>query len=223
MPKLPSPSLAISMVALVIALGGAGYSATGGNFILGQSNVASTETGLSATLSGRAARITNSSTSTAATALGLFVKPGRAPMTVNSATRVTNLNADLLDGINSNQFARVQVIPFTLGPGASTSPIALPANRPVLVMGATLTENYRGIGQVTVLRTPGASGFIAWTGLEPPFSSSITNGWSATTGAHIVYTDNGNGVDIEVSGPDAIRVRNTYPSTTHTGTITLIW
>jgi hypothetical protein len=36
-------------------------------------------------------------------ALGLCVTPGHAPLTVNSATKVANLNADKLDGIDSSQ------------------------------------------------------------------------------------------------------------------------
>ena len=50
--RYPSPSLVVSITALVVALGGAGYSATGGNFILGQANKATTQTALSASLAG---------------------------------------------------------------------------------------------------------------------------------------------------------------------------
>src|SRR4051812_1419311 len=42
--RYPSPSLVISLFALLVALGGAGIAATGGNFILGQSNSASSLT-----------------------------------------------------------------------------------------------------------------------------------------------------------------------------------
>ena len=44
--RRPSPAIVISLLALFIALGGAGYSATGGNFILGRSNSASSQSAL---------------------------------------------------------------------------------------------------------------------------------------------------------------------------------
>jgi hypothetical protein len=94
----------VSLIALFVALGGTAYAATGGNFILGQSNSAGTPTSLSAPISGKALQLTNTSTGAGATALGLNVASGHAPFTVNSDTRVTNLNADKLDGINSGGF-----------------------------------------------------------------------------------------------------------------------
>ena len=93
-------------MALFIALGGAGYSATGGNFILGRSNSASSQTALVAPFNGPSVTIQNNATFVAATALRLLVAPERAPLIVNSRTKVTNLNADLLDGLNSTAFAR---------------------------------------------------------------------------------------------------------------------
>ena len=49
MTKLPSPAFIVSIVALVIALGSAGYSANGGNFILGGTNTASRQSSLTVT------------------------------------------------------------------------------------------------------------------------------------------------------------------------------
>ena len=104
--RRPSPAIVISLMALFIALGGAGYSATGGNFILGRSNSASSQTALVAPFNGPSVTIQNNATFVAATALRLLVAPERAPLIVNSRTKVTNLNADLLDGLNSTAFAR---------------------------------------------------------------------------------------------------------------------
>src|SRR5678816_2849207 len=104
--KRPSPAIVISLMALFIALGGAGYSATGGNFILGRSNSASSQTALVAPFNGPSLTIQNNATFVAATALRLLVDPNRAPLVVNSRTKVANLNADLLDGLNSTSFAR---------------------------------------------------------------------------------------------------------------------
>lgn len=103
--RLPSPSLSISLVALLISLGGAGYSATGGNFILGKSNSAGNSTGLSASIKDPTLRIQNKSKRSGATALRLEVGEDRPPMSVNSKRRVANLNADLLDGHEASDFA----------------------------------------------------------------------------------------------------------------------
>lgn len=67
--------------------------------------------------------MSNTSTTTAATALGLNVASGHAPFTVNSGTKVANLNADSLDGLDSTSFVpnsklrRVGPIADTLPPG----------------------------------------------------------------------------------------------------------
>jgi hypothetical protein len=50
----------------------------------------------------------NKSTTANATPLSLLAAPNHAPLDVNSAVRVPNLNADLLDGINSSGFARAR-------------------------------------------------------------------------------------------------------------------
>src|SRR5437899_1648391 len=44
--RVPSPSMIVALAALFIALGGVGVAATGGNFILGQSNSADQPTAL---------------------------------------------------------------------------------------------------------------------------------------------------------------------------------
>jgi hypothetical protein len=96
----------VSLIALFVALGGTTYAATGGNFILGKANTASTQTSLTASPSfaGKALQLTNTNTGAGATALGLNVASGHAPFTVNSGTKVANLNADKLDGIDSTGF-----------------------------------------------------------------------------------------------------------------------
>src|SRR5438874_2040424 len=53
------------------------------------------------TSAGAPLALVNKSTATGSTALKLTVKSGKAPFTVNSGTKVTNLNADRLDGIDS--------------------------------------------------------------------------------------------------------------------------
>jgi hypothetical protein len=105
--RFPSPLLVTSMLALIIALGGAGYSATGDNFILGLTNSASKQTRLVAPLATPAFRIDNLATGATATGLSIVTNATRPPMVVNSSVKVVNLNADKLDGLSSNQLARV--------------------------------------------------------------------------------------------------------------------
>jgi hypothetical protein len=50
-------------------------------------------------------RLINLSTSTGATALHLQTDSSKPPMTVNSGTKVDNLNSDMLDGQDSSAFA----------------------------------------------------------------------------------------------------------------------
>src|SRR5690349_4974238 len=98
--RKPSPALFIAVLALFVALGGAGMAATGGNFILGKANSATSTTSLSAPIGGKALQVSNLSTAAGATPLSLTAASGHAPLTVNSsAGKATNLNADKLDGI----------------------------------------------------------------------------------------------------------------------------
>jgi hypothetical protein len=144
--KRPSPALVLSALALFVSLSGLGIAASGGNFILGQSNTADKQTLLTGTVSQDAQlRVQNASTgansyglfgkmtspsagagsagvrglngSTDASAAGVVgvntgggpglksvVNSGVPPLSVNSSTKVDNLNTDLLDGLNSTAF-----------------------------------------------------------------------------------------------------------------------
>jgi hypothetical protein len=111
--RRPSHTTIAAYLALFVALGGTTYAATGDNFILGQSNSASSTTALSAGTTGPAFKATNTSTGTA----GSFnVTAGHAPFTVNSGTKVTNLNADKLDGKDSTNWKMTSVINSVPGP-----------------------------------------------------------------------------------------------------------
>jgi hypothetical protein len=217
--RYPSPSLAISITALVISLGGAGYSATGGNFILGQANSALTQTRLVTPLNGAAFRVDNTSVAAGAAGMAIVTSVTRPPLTVNSSATVVNLNADKLDGLDSTHFSRKTVIPFNLAPGANSTPIAFPASRPVLVMGVTTTLDAAGVGHVTLLRTDPPS-FIVWNGLESP--GAITSDFNDLAGSHIVYIDREQKVDIEVNSAATIRIHN-GDTETQAGNVTLIW
>ncbi len=76
-----------AICAVVVILGaGSAAAATGGSFILGRSNTASTPTTL---------------TNTSGTALSLRAPAGEPPLAVSNSTRVARLNADRLDGLTA--------------------------------------------------------------------------------------------------------------------------
>ncbi|HET6167158.1 MAG TPA: hypothetical protein VFE07_10045, partial [Marmoricola sp.] len=77
------------IMTLVIGSGTA-YAATGGKFILGKSNSA-----------GKTSTLTNKH----GTALSLNSKAGTPSLKVNRTTKVPNLNADLIDGLDSTKLA----------------------------------------------------------------------------------------------------------------------
>jgi hypothetical protein len=105
-PHLTYANVMVTALAF-IALGGTTYAATGGNFILGQSNSASSTTALSSGATGPAFKATNTGTGTA----GSFnVAAGHPPFTVNSATKVAKLNADKLDGKDATNWKVTNVI-----------------------------------------------------------------------------------------------------------------
>jgi hypothetical protein len=93
------------ILAVVFGAASAALGANGQAWILGQSNVATAITSLGGAggVNGPMVRLTNNDAGTNDTALDLRVQAGEAPMRVNSERRVSNLNADKLDGKNSTQ------------------------------------------------------------------------------------------------------------------------
>jgi hypothetical protein len=107
-PHRPSHATVVAYLALVVAVGGGtAYAATGGTFVLGKANSATTTTALTRT--------------TVGAPLSLVAKAGSAPLAVNSTVKVTRLNADLLDGKDSTAFqpkiAKLVFTPLTLTNG----------------------------------------------------------------------------------------------------------
>lgn len=96
------------MVALTLAIVTPAMAATGGNFILGKINSATTFSRLTANVAGPAMQIFNTNTAGNARALDLVVDAGNPPMTVNStAGKALNLNADKVDGSDAPLWAIV--------------------------------------------------------------------------------------------------------------------
>jgi hypothetical protein len=79
-----------------LAVGGtAAYAANGGSLLIGRANNGSALTTLS---------------NTAGTALRLNSKAGTPSLSVDTATKVPNLNADLVDGMHATSFLRQTII-----------------------------------------------------------------------------------------------------------------
>ncbi len=116
-PSLMAATAALSVTALFFSIGGAGWAANGAAFVLGVVNAATARTFLGANFNGTALQLSNTSAGASATALTLSVAAGHPPMKVNSTTRVTNLNADYVDGLDSTALTRVRHIPITLAAG----------------------------------------------------------------------------------------------------------
>jgi len=83
----------VAVAAFVVLCSGTAVAATGGSFILGRANSASSQTNLSNSGSGPV--------------LSLSTRAGQAPLAVSSsAGKAPNLNADKLDGFDGAQFQR---------------------------------------------------------------------------------------------------------------------
>jgi hypothetical protein len=90
--RRPSPAMLVAVTALVVAMSGTAVAATGGAFILGRANKATSITSLS---------------DRKGTPLALSGPGGKPPLTVSSSTKVRNLNASLLDGQPAGAFLGV--------------------------------------------------------------------------------------------------------------------
>ena len=89
------------VASIVLMTGTALAGGVGAVFNLGRTNAVNRTSSLVGTTSGRMLQVTNKGSGQA---LGLTVKPGTAPLRVNSAARVANLNADELDGKHADEF-----------------------------------------------------------------------------------------------------------------------
>jgi hypothetical protein len=94
------------MMALVLGVATSALAGTGvgARFDLGKTNTVNAVSKLVGSVVGPSLQLDNNSTGAGATALDLQVEPGKAPMKVNSGTKVTNLNSDTVDGKDSSQF-----------------------------------------------------------------------------------------------------------------------
>jgi hypothetical protein len=106
--KLTYANIMATLCLVLVLSGGTAVAVTGGNFLLGKSNSASSKTSLSVSIANKALQVTNSSTEAGAAALGLTTASGHPPLIVNSGTKVKNLNADELDGQDASALDEVR-------------------------------------------------------------------------------------------------------------------
>jgi hypothetical protein len=145
----PSPATAIAVIALFVALSGVGIAANGGNLILGQSNTATAPTSLTGTTSNPALSITNDGTGLP---LRLTGPANVAPLKVSSGIKVTDLNADRLDGLDSTALVSTSVLqrigPITALPGES--PVLLDTGKFALIGVCAVMDEMATVGlQIT--------------------------------------------------------------------------
>jgi hypothetical protein len=97
------------VLALVFGVASMALGANGQAWILGQNNAATAVTKLAgaAGVDGPMLQLINNNAEANDTALELRVQAGEAPMSVNSGTKVANLNSDQLDGKDQSAFADV--------------------------------------------------------------------------------------------------------------------
>lgn len=84
-------SFVAGAAAMLILGTGTAVAATGAKFVTGRTNTATTTTTIK---------------DTKGTPLSLVAKSGKAPLSVNTSTKVARLNADLLDGLDSSKFLK---------------------------------------------------------------------------------------------------------------------
>lgn len=114
---IPRHSTVAAYTALILATGGTAAAATGGTFLLGKANTATATSGLTTTGTG--------------VALSLKTHNGTAaPLSVNSKTQVTNLNASYLGGLPASSFGSVESASISL-PGVSCTPCTVELYGPV--------------------------------------------------------------------------------------------
>lgn len=94
--------VALALATATTALAGTGVGAV---FNLGETNRVDVITKLIGGVPGSSLFINNTSPDPAATALELRVRPTNPPLKTNSRTKVANLNADLLDGLDASALA----------------------------------------------------------------------------------------------------------------------
>jgi hypothetical protein len=170
---------ALTLVSASAAWAGSGV---GGVFNLGVTNSVAAITTLMGSVAGPSVRIDNNSTNTAARALDLQVEAGKAPMRVNSTTKVAKLNSDSLDGKSVEQLSRV---------GQMTTDATLP-----------LTDRLQAYGGQMSITAP-TSGFVRVNGNVTVINSGCTNACQFYAYTHHIQKNNWSMLSVEAANPSS--------------------
>jgi hypothetical protein len=188
--RRPSPAIFIATGALFVALSGTAYAATGGTFLLGKSNTATSVTSL---------------TNSAGAALHLSSKAGTPPLTVNSAVQVPNLNASTVDGYSAYSFVHGSGNAFVVWGGPLTlDALTTSPNTAILVdappsdliwLTADCDTNSTPGAQLTLFNYSGSSAEYSYLDSGGSGGGILAN---ATSGSASTYTDNDDVSTIQV-------------------------
>jgi hypothetical protein len=188
--------MGVSLLALVISLGGAGFAATGGTFILGKGNSATSRTTLTANINDETLHVTNANNFAQATAAGFYVAPGHPPFKTNSTFKVAHLNADFLDSLDSNEFGRV----FALHHQNLTKTLAAGDNYSLMTTGFTAAAT----GRCLVTAETQIDG-VSTTATGPFYRAAVAKNGGAPTN-DTLYGHYFNGIHPLVHSSDFTRV-----------------
>jgi hypothetical protein len=183
----PAAATVISLVALFFSMGGTAVAATGGTFILGKANTATSVSSL---------------TNTKGSALSLSSTATAPPLKVSNSVQVPNLNASELGGIPASGYmqgggdttgkrlALTGPINATLlaSPGADLAGICDPGGAGT--GAALLIESTSGTGSGTTALWWNQAGVGSNTSLEGTFSAVTPGSGSTTPYAVVVQVDN---------------------------------
>lgn len=156
----------VAVIVVPVATGGTG---AGSVFNLGRTNSVNKTSTLTGSASTRMLQVTNSSSTGAA--LQLTTRTSAPPMRVNSSVKVTNLNADKLDGLTSSDFMAAGANPNaatldgidSTGFMPSSGSIAISANRSAWLVtnsAAPITSDYSDVAQSRFTRTTSGYNYL---------------------------------------------------------------
>lgn len=115
-------------------------------------------------------------------------------------------------------------VTYKLAPGANSPAIKPVANTPVMILadqtGTACRCDDVGSSLMTVVSST-VDGELVWNGFESR-GGGLTEGFTGSAGAHIMYIDYEHVVDLEVSNSTSFHVHNAGGET-YNGTVTLIW